>query len=109
MWRILVTVSCVIVFDALLLFLCVGAAFNYECTQIMRWTDVTQLGPTPENLQAFDRARVATLVAQDRANKLFGGLMLVVTAAGFFVAGRQSIRRRRGRISLPPGQAMSNT
>ncbi len=41
MWRILVTVSCVIVVDVLLVFLGVSAVFNYECTQVMRWTDVT--------------------------------------------------------------------
>ena len=108
MWRILLTISCVVVLDALLVFFAAGTAFGYDCSEVMRWVDLYQR-PTPESLQAYDRVRTTTSAAHRRVNAEFGGLILVVTAAGFFVAGRQSVRRRGDRVSVPPGQATSST
>jgi hypothetical protein len=77
-----------------LLFFAVGAAFDCDCTEVMRWVDLYQR-PSPETAQAYDRVRTTTSAAHHRVNAEFGSLILIVTAGGFFIAGRQSARQRK--------------
>src|SRR6266404_6237752 len=100
MWRIILIVCCVLVVDAVLYFLAVGATFDYECSELMRLGWYTD-DPTPENLEKYNRVRIAKAVAERRAEVQFGGLMLLVTGTGFFIVGRQSTRRLKTTTSPP--------
>jgi hypothetical protein len=94
MWRIITIVLGVIVVDFLLLLWAEGCVFDYDCTQVMRFVDARE-HPTPDTMRAFEAARDKTLEIQGRVRLQFGSAIFIVTAGGFFIAGRQSARRRK--------------
>jgi hypothetical protein len=93
MWRVLITIGSVAVLNALFFLLFIGTSFESSCAVMTRWVTASE-HPTSENLHAFQDVWFRTSGAEARDHLVFGGLMLIVTAAGFFIVGGQCARRK---------------
>jgi hypothetical protein len=108
MWRIVTIIVGVIVVDFLLLLWAEGNVFDYDCTEVMRFVDARE-HPTPDTMRAFEAARDKTLEIQGRVRLQFGSAIFLVTAGGFFMAGRQFALRKKNVMATSGEEAASRT
>jgi ABC-type microcin C transport system permease subunit YejB len=94
MWRIALTIVSVLVVDFVFLVVAMLGPLEANMVQISRALAAQMDNPTPENKRALDAAKRKAAVTQLQTRAAFGVAILIVTAGGFFIAGRQFQRRR---------------
>jgi hypothetical protein len=110
MWRVAVIVLLVLILDAVLLLMgCVGP-LEMNQLDLMRAYRAQADNPTPETQHALERLQKATWTKQMEIGLAFSAGVLVVTAAGFFIAGRSFERDKvQARRSTSPGHVTPYT
>ena len=108
MWRVAVIMMAVLILDIVLLILGEGSAFDTKCTEITRLVEARE-HPTTKAVRAFETAREITQEAQRNGRLEFGSAILVVTAGGSFIAGRQCARQRKITTSTSSHDALPHT
>ena len=94
MWRIAVIVLLVVVLDLVLLWMGWMAPVEMNQVPLSRAYAAQIDNPTPETQEALERLQKATWTNQMQIGLAFSAGVFVVTAGGFFIAGRQFERRR---------------
>jgi hypothetical protein len=94
MWRIVWTAVLVLIVDCGLLFLATMGLLEANMVQISRTLAAQMDNPSPENKRALDAAKRKASLIQLETGAGVGVAIFIVTAGGFFIAGRQFERRR---------------
>ena len=108
MWRIIAIIVGVLLADFLLLLWAEGRVFDYACTEASRFVEAREY-PAADTMRAFEAARDKTLEMQSKVRLQLGSAIFLVTAGGFFMAGRESARRRKVISDASPDEATSGT
>lgn len=104
MWRIALTIVSVLVVDLVFIFVAMLGPLDANMVQVSRALGAQMDNPTPENKRALDAAKRKAAMIQLQTRAALGAAILIVTAGGFFIAGRQFQRRR----SQASGSAFSD-
>ena len=95
MWRIILIILSVLILDFALFFVGWIGTVDLGMRDAQRAVAAQMDNPTPENRKAVDAAYEKAQLAQFKVRGCFAAVIFVLTAGGFFIAGRQYERRRR--------------
>jgi hypothetical protein len=106
MFRVALTIAAALAVDFLVFFVGWGGSIDMNMIEIARTLHAQTETPTPENKRAFDAAWRKGEIQQFNVRAVSSMIILVVTAGGFFISGRQFERRRlKTRVSKPSDDA----
>lgn len=100
MWRIVVTIILVLLLDCVLFYIAIVGTLDVNMVQISRALGAQMDNPSPEDQRALDAAKREAALIQFKIRLGFGVAIVVLTAGGFFVVGRQFERRRQLRAGF---------
>lgn len=110
MSRVALTIGAVLISDIFLLLLGWGGTVEINVLKLSQAYGAYSDHPSIQTQHALDIARHATEVAQYKIRAVFSLMILLVTAIGFFFAGRSSERHRKsGDRPIPPSNAKVDT
>ena len=94
MWRIVCTTVLVLIVDCALLFIAVMGPLEVNMHQISRALAAQTEHPSPENKRTLDAEKKKAASIQFATLAATGVAVFLITAGGFFIAGRQFERSR---------------
>jgi hypothetical protein len=100
MARVFLIIALVLTLDVALFFLGWGGVVTTDMLEAGRAARAYGKNPTFENQRRLNTTRQQAEIAQSKVTAVFSLGILLVTASGFFIAGREFERRAIPRTSL---------